>query len=121
MTTCSNCAAPAAYAYRVGGDHRIPFCSEHLPSFLRTEKYRSLLEGTEFFEEKVQAALQKLSAPKTTAPEPEPELVPAPKPAPKTAPKKRRTTKKSSQVKAPKKDPVDKLDVQTSTAKEVTK
>jgi hypothetical protein len=115
MDVCANCPSTAAYAYRVGGDNRVLFCAEHLPSFLRTEKYRSLLEGTEFFEEKRQAALQKLSAPKPTKlkPEPEPEK-------PKPAPKKRRTTKKTVQIKAPKKDVVDTLDVQEESIEEVT-
>jgi hypothetical protein len=106
MIDCANCTDPATYAYRVSADQRILFCSNHLPAFLRTEKYQPLLEGTEFFEEKKKAALQKLSAPK-------PEVA-------KPAPKKGRTTKKSTQVKAPKKDVVDTLDVQASTANEVT-
>ena len=109
MDVCANCPATAAYAYRVGGDKRVLFCAECLPSFLRTEKYQSLVEGTEFFEEKRQAALQKLSAPKS------------PKPAAKPAPRKRRTTKKTAQNKAPKKDVVDTLDVQPESIEEVTK
>lgn len=109
MNVCANCPATAAYAYCVGGDKRVLFCAEHLPSFLRIEKYRSLVEGTEFFEEKRRAALQKLSALKS------------PKTETKPASRKRRTTKKTTQNKAPKKDVVDTLDVQPESIKEVTK
>jgi len=95
MSVCANCTNNAAYAYRVGSQTRVLYCTTHLPNFLRSEKYAALIEPTDFLNVKKQDALQKLSFPS----------------APNPAPKKRRTKKKVVEVKPTADEAVGTLEV----------
>jgi hypothetical protein len=99
MLPCVNCDNPASYAYRLSSQKKTPYCANHLPKFLRTEKYAARLEHTEFFAEKQQSALSKLSFPGTP-------------PAATPAKRKRKTTKKVTAVKATEDEAVGTLEVE---------
>lgn len=42
MATCANCATEASFAYRAPGLD-VPYCDQHLPSFLQHPDYASAL------------------------------------------------------------------------------
>jgi len=43
MATCANCPNEAFFIYQVTEAYSQPFCSAHVPAFLRSEKYASSL------------------------------------------------------------------------------
>jgi hypothetical protein len=81
---CANCESPAVYIYDPKPLAPTPYCSAHLPSFLKQAAKAGSLPTTEAFTEKRDAALSSLkprrrrSAPKEAAaeeaPQPEPEV-----------------------------------------------
>jgi hypothetical protein len=99
MFPCANCDNPASYAYRLSSQKKTLYCANHLPKFLRTEKYAARLERTEFFAEKQQSALNKLSFSSTP-------------PAAMPTKRKRKTTKKVTEVKATEDEAVGTLEVE---------
>lgn len=105
MLLCANCGNPASYAYRRSSQKKTTYCANHLPKFLRTEKYAARLERTEFFEEKQQSALNKLSFPSTP-------------PTPIPTKRKRKTVKKVIEVKPIDDEAVGTLEVENKSIAE---
>lgn len=89
---CANCSNPALYVYDPKPLRPTPYCSEHLPSFLRQAAKSGALPVTEAYEQTKREAIAALS-PASPAVEPE-----APTPAPK---KRRRSAKKAPDAPAP--------------------
>ena len=63
MATCANCPNEAFFVYQVTDSYGIDFCSAHVPSFLRSEKYAASLIKLELpvVEETTKASKKKSS------------------------------------------------------------